>query len=45
MGTIRTERGRNAIATLRQLTRPGQPAESVRRAALAVEDLWEDLRS
>jgi len=45
METIRTERGRNAIATLRQLTRPGQPADSVRRAALAVEDLWEDLRS
>lgn len=43
--TIRTERGRNALATLRQLTRPGQPADSVRRAALAVEDLWEDLRS
>jgi hypothetical protein len=43
--TIRTERGRTAIATLRQFTRPGQPADSVRRAALAVEDLWEDLRS
>ena len=43
--TIRTERGRNALRTLRQLTRPGQPADSVRRAALAVEDLWEDLRS
>jgi hypothetical protein len=45
MESIRTERGRNALTTLRQLTRPGQPADSVRRAALAVEDLWEDLRS
>jgi hypothetical protein len=43
--TIRTARGRDALATLRQLTRPGQSADSVRRAALAVEDLWEDLRS
>ena len=42
---IQTERGRTALATLRQLTRSGQPADSVRRAALAVEDLWEDLRS
>jgi hypothetical protein len=45
MDSIRTQRGRNALASLRQLTRPGQPADSVRRAALAVEDLWEDLRS
>lgn len=42
---VRTERGRHAIADLETLTRPGQPAPSVRRAALAVEDLWEDLRS
>jgi hypothetical protein len=43
--SIRTDRGHRAVATLGQLTRPGQPAESVRRAALAVEDLWEDLHS
>lgn len=39
-----TPRGRDALATLATLTRPGQPASSVLRAANAVEDLWEDMR-
>ncbi|MGQ0703624.1 MAG: DUF4350 domain-containing protein [Gemmatimonadales bacterium] len=37
-------RARAALATLRTLTRPGQPAESVHRAAHTVEDLWQELR-
>jgi len=35
---------REALDTLRTLTRSGQPASSVRRAANAVEDLWQELR-
>jgi hypothetical protein len=37
-------RGREALAQLQALTRPGQPPSSVLLAANAVEDLWEDLR-
>ncbi|HEV8148799.1 MAG TPA: hypothetical protein VGP61_01300 [Gemmatimonadales bacterium] len=33
-----------SLASLTTLTRPGQPAASVLRAANAVEDLWQDLR-
>jgi hypothetical protein len=33
-----------SLASLIQLTRPGQPSASVLRAANAVEDLWQDLR-
>ncbi len=43
--SVRSPRGKAALDTLRDVTRPGQPADGVRRAALAVEDLWEDLRS
>ncbi|MEO8029842.1 MAG: DUF4350 domain-containing protein [Gemmatimonadota bacterium] len=41
---LRTDRGRQALAQLQALTRPGQPAESVLTAANAVEDVWQDLR-
>ena len=37
-------RAATALGTLRQLTRPGQPSDSVLRAANAVEDLWRDLK-
>jgi hypothetical protein len=35
---------RASLASLKALTRPGQPSASVLRAANAVEDLWQDLR-
>jgi hypothetical protein len=41
---LRTPRARAAAASLATLTLPPQPAESVLRAAHAVEDLWEELR-
>lgn len=41
---VRSPRGRDAVATLESLTRPGQPPEGVLRAANAVEDVWEELR-
>lgn len=39
-----TRRGHEAVRTLTEVTRPGQPAVSVLRAANAVEDVWEELR-
>jgi hypothetical protein len=42
--TVRSSRGRDAARHLQALTKPRQPAESVLAAALAVEDVWEDLR-
>ena len=36
---------RQALATLNQLTQPGQPPASVLRAANAVEDLWQNIQS
>ncbi len=36
---------REAIATLNQLTQPGQPPSSVLRAANAVEDVWQNIQS
>jgi hypothetical protein len=42
--TAATRRGRDAVQTLTEVTRPGQPALSVLRAANAVEDVWEELR-
>ena len=42
--STRSARGREALATLETLTRPGQPSIAVLRAANAVEDLWEDQR-
>ena len=42
--TVRSPRGREAARRLQDLTRPRQPAGSVLAAALAVEDVWEDLR-
>lgn len=39
-----TPGARDALVTLTTLTRPGQPASSVRLAANAVEDLWQELR-
>jgi hypothetical protein len=41
---VRTDRGRAALAQLRTLVAPGQPADSVLAAANAVEDVWQDLR-
>jgi hypothetical protein len=41
---LRTPQGRAALAELQSLTRPGQPADAVRTAANAVEDVWQDLR-
>ncbi|HXG43259.1 MAG TPA: DUF4350 domain-containing protein [Gemmatimonadales bacterium] len=41
----RSPRAREAIRTLTTLTRPGQPSASVLRAANAVEDVWEAMRS
>ncbi len=40
---VRTPRAQNAVQSLEQLTRPGQPATSVLTAANAVEDVWEEL--
>ena len=39
-----TPRGHQAVQVLTEVTRPGQPALSVLRAANAVEDVWEELR-
>ena len=36
---------REALATLNQLTQPGQPPASVLRAANAVEDVWQNIQS
>jgi hypothetical protein len=41
--SVTTPRALEARATLASLTRPGQPAAGVLRAADAVEDLWEEL--
>ncbi len=41
---LRTARARDAADSLNRLTLPGQPADSVLRAANAVEDVWEELR-
>jgi hypothetical protein len=41
---VRSRRALDAAATLKSLTRPGQPPEGVLRAANAVEDVWEELR-
>jgi len=41
--SVATPRALEARATLASLTRPGQPAAGVLRAADAVEDLWEEL--
>lgn len=35
---------RASLASLNELTRPGQPPSSVLRAANAVEDVWQDLK-
>jgi hypothetical protein len=43
-GNVRSARARHAVHTLQSLNRPGQRAEQVRRAANAVEDVWEELR-
>ncbi len=40
----RTPRAKTAVQLLARLAQPPQPAESVLRAAYAVEDLWEELR-
>lgn len=40
---VRTPKAREAVQSLEQLTRPGQRATSVLRAANAVEDVWEEL--
>ena len=42
--TTTSPRSREALSTLEVLTWPGQPPESVLRAANAVEDLWQDLK-
>jgi hypothetical protein len=44
-GRVRTPVSEGAVATLQALTSGPADAEGVRRAALAVEDLWEDLKS
>ncbi len=41
---VRTPRARDAVQSLTNLTRPGQPPTGVLRAANAVEDVWEELR-
>jgi hypothetical protein len=41
---VRSERAREAVRTLKTLTRPEQSAEGVLLAANAVEDVWEELR-
>lgn len=41
---VRSRRALDAAASLKSLTRPGQPPEGVLRAANAVEDVWEELR-
>jgi len=39
------DRGSEPLTRLKQLARPGQTARSVRLAAHAVEDLWQELKS
>ena len=41
---VRTPGGRAAVATLQTLTRGPSDADGVRRAALAVEDLWQEMK-
>lgn len=41
---VRTPASRTAVATLISLTRGPAGADGVRRAALAVEDVWEDMK-
>ncbi len=41
---VRTPGAQAAVATLQTLTRGPADADGVRRAALAVEDLWQDLK-
>jgi hypothetical protein len=41
---VRTPGGRAAVATLQTLTRGPADADGVRRAALAVEDLWQEMK-
>jgi hypothetical protein len=41
---VQSRRGADAVGTLIAVTRPGQSAEAVLRAANAVEDVWEELR-
>jgi hypothetical protein len=43
-GRVSAPGARAAVATLESLTRGGADAVGVRRAALAVEDLWQDLK-
>jgi hypothetical protein len=42
-GAVRTQRGREAVTTLRQVTAGAASSEDVLRAAHAVETLWEEL--
>ena len=41
---VQGPRAREAVATLKTLTQPGQSAAGVLKAANAVEDVWEELR-
>jgi hypothetical protein len=41
---VQNQRARDAVRTLKTLTRPGQAPEGVLLAANAVEDVWEELR-
>lgn len=41
---VQGQRARDAVRTLKTLTRPGQSPRGVLEAANAVEDLWEELR-
>ena len=41
---VRTPAGLTAVATLQTLTRGPADADGVRRAALAVEDLWQEMK-
>lgn len=40
---VQSPRARDAVATLKNLTRPGQSPDGVLRAANAVEDVWQEL--
>jgi hypothetical protein len=40
---VRSKRAQDAVEALKQVTRPGQTAHSVLRAANAVEDVWQEL--
>ncbi len=42
--TLRSARARDAARNLESLNRPGRGADEVRRAANAVEDVWQELR-